>query len=89
MYDLIQPYSRCQVFKMSSVWMLEENMDYDMRWVGELALLILTRAIMTRNGRGRLMKTLVERNWIESAQGFFLGRLAKPPKWQTNPAWKC
>lgn len=38
----------------------EANMDIDLRWMGELALLLVTRAIMSRTGRGRLMKTLVE-----------------------------
>jgi len=38
----------------------EANWGIDLRWMGELALLLVTRAIMSRNGRGRLMKTLVE-----------------------------
>ncbi len=32
----------------------------DMRWMGELALLLVTRVIMSRTTQGRLMKTLVE-----------------------------
>ena len=63
--DFEVPFVRAieQIVERWTSWVAvndEEDMSIDLRWMGELALLLVTRVLMTRNGRGRLMKTLVE-----------------------------
>lgn len=63
--DFEVPFVRSieQIVERWTSWLAvndEENTDIDLRWMGELAFLLVSRVLMTRNRRGRLMRTLVE-----------------------------